>query len=129
MGGSSSKLEKALLEFPEGERYFGFENFGNTCYANSVLQSLYFCRPFRDRLLQYAASLPKDAEDNLLTCLADLFVQASQPQCLQCMKSCFLQTIAAVTFRHVFLHADTHTKEKDRRTGTKALCAETQKGQ
>ena len=75
MGANSSKLEKALLEFPEGERYFGFENFGNTCYANSVLQSLYFCRPFRDRLLQYAASLPKDADDNLLTCLADLFVQ------------------------------------------------------
>lgn len=23
------------------------ENFGNTCYCNSVLQTLYFCRPFR----------------------------------------------------------------------------------
>ncbi|KAF9469585.1 hypothetical protein BDZ94DRAFT_1180796 [Collybia nuda] len=31
---------------------FGFENFGNTCYANSVLQALYFCAPFRDLLLQ-----------------------------------------------------------------------------
>ncbi|PPQ74417.1 hypothetical protein CVT24_001046 [Panaeolus cyanescens] len=31
---------------------FGFENFGNTCYANSVLQALYFCTPFRDLLLQ-----------------------------------------------------------------------------
>ncbi|DBA83770.1 hypothetical protein WJX77_007460 [Trebouxia sp. C0004] len=75
MGANSSKLEKALVDFPEGERYFGFENFGNTCYANSVLQSLYFCRPFREKLLQYAAKLPKDANDNLLTCLADLFVQ------------------------------------------------------
>ncbi|CAG7909974.1 unnamed protein product, partial [Brassica rapa] len=27
---------------PEGERYFGFENFG------SVLQALYFCAPFRE---------------------------------------------------------------------------------
>ncbi|CAE7199817.1 unnamed protein product [Rhizoctonia solani] len=26
---------------------FGMENFGNTCYANSVLQALYFCDPFR----------------------------------------------------------------------------------
>ncbi|PBK76562.1 cysteine proteinase [Armillaria solidipes] len=31
---------------------FGLENFGNTCYANSVVQALYFCTPFRDLLLQ-----------------------------------------------------------------------------
>ncbi|KXN90105.1 putative ubiquitin carboxyl-terminal hydrolase creB [Leucoagaricus sp. SymC.cos] len=31
---------------------FGFENFGNTCYANSVLQALYFCAPFRDLVIQ-----------------------------------------------------------------------------
>lgn len=73
MGGSSSKQEKALLEFPEGERYFGFENFGNTCYANSVLQSLYFCRPFRENLLQYQAKLTNESDDNLLNCLAELF--------------------------------------------------------
>ncbi|KAH9452887.1 hypothetical protein MJO29_008106 [Puccinia striiformis f. sp. tritici] len=32
------------------EKYFGMENFGNTCYANSVLQALYFCKPFRQLL-------------------------------------------------------------------------------
>ncbi|MBW0521452.1 hypothetical protein O181_061167 [Austropuccinia psidii MF-1] len=33
-----------------GEKYFGMENFGNTCYVNSVLQALYFCKPFRQLL-------------------------------------------------------------------------------
>lgn len=75
MGGTSSKLEKALAESPEDERYYGLENFGNTCYCNSVLQALYFCRPFREKVLQYAATLPKDYEENLLNCLAELFVQ------------------------------------------------------
>ncbi|KAM3387362.1 hypothetical protein ACQJBY_010288 [Aegilops geniculata] len=81
MGASGSKLEKALGDqFPEGERYFGLENFGNTCYCNSVLQALYFCTPFREQLLEYYMNNknPGDAEENLLTCLADLFMQVSQ---------------------------------------------------
>ncbi|KAK2980248.1 hypothetical protein RJ640_008916 [Escallonia rubra] len=80
MGAAGSKLEKALGEqFPEGERYFGLENFGNTCYCNSVLQALYFCVPFREQLLEYYSSNKNlaDAEENLLTCLADLFMQIS----------------------------------------------------
>lgn len=80
MGAAGSKLEKALGDqFPEGERYFGLENFGNTCYCNSVLQALYFCVPFREQLLDYYANNKNvgDAEENLLTCLADLFTQIS----------------------------------------------------
>lgn len=80
MGATGSKLEKALGDqFPEGERYFGLENFGNTCYCNSVLQALYFCVPFREQLLEYYANnkIPGDAEENLLTCLAELFSQIS----------------------------------------------------
>ncbi|KAJ4470816.1 hypothetical protein J3R30DRAFT_3710720 [Lentinula aciculospora] len=40
------------IESTADTRQFGLENFGNTCYANSVLQALYFCAPFRDLLLQ-----------------------------------------------------------------------------
>eukprot|EP00271_Cylindrocystis_brebissonii_P010888 TRINITY_DN27341_c0_g1_i1.p1 TRINITY_DN27341_c0_g1~~TRINITY_DN27341_c0_g1_i1.p1 ORF type:complete len:388 (+),score=100.49 TRINITY_DN27341_c0_g1_i1:607-1770(+) len=77
MGTAGSKLEKALAEFPQGERYFGMENFGNTCYLNSVLQALFFCAPFREHILEYiAANKPSsDADDNLLTSLAELFLQ------------------------------------------------------
>ncbi|XP_051140793.1 ubiquitin carboxyl-terminal hydrolase 3 [Andrographis paniculata] len=80
MGAAGSKLEKALGDqFPEGERYFGLENFGNTCYCNSVLQALYFCVPFREQLLEYYSNNKNfsDPEENLLTCLADLFLQIS----------------------------------------------------
>jgi ubiquitin carboxyl-terminal hydrolase 12/46 len=81
MGSSGSKpaIEKALAEHPEN--IYGLENFGNTCYANSVLQALYFCAPFRERVIQYAESLGglhgRNTPQNLLTCLAELFAMIS----------------------------------------------------
>lgn len=35
-------------------RIFGLENFGNTCYCNSVLQCLFHTRPFREHILKLA---------------------------------------------------------------------------
>ncbi|XP_041461256.1 ubiquitin carboxyl-terminal hydrolase 12-like [Lytechinus pictus] len=73
MGANASALEKEIGsdQFPPSEHYFGLVNFGNTCYCNSVLQALYFCKPFRDRVLAYKTQ-PKKKE-TLLTCLSDLF--------------------------------------------------------
>uniref|UniRef100_A0A8C7XQS2 Ubiquitin carboxyl-terminal hydrolase n=1 Tax=Oryzias sinensis TaxID=183150 RepID=A0A8C7XQS2_9TELE len=72
-GTNASALEKEIghEQFPVNEHYFGLVNFGNTCYCNSVLQALYFCRPFRDKVLAYKVQ-PRRKE-SLLTCLADLF--------------------------------------------------------
>jgi len=74
MGGNASQLEKDIGSdmFPANEHYFGLVNFGNTCYSNSVLQALYFCKPFRDKVLEYKAKNKRNKE-TLLTCLADLF--------------------------------------------------------
>ncbi|EXJ88307.1 ubiquitin thiolesterase [Capronia coronata CBS 617.96] len=35
------------------DKFFGMENFGNTCYCNSILQCLYYSVPFRDHVLSY----------------------------------------------------------------------------
>ncbi|MGH0187992.1 UNVERIFIED_CONTAM: hypothetical protein FKN15_027483 [Acipenser sinensis] len=73
MGANASALEKEIgpEQFPVNEHYFGLVNFGNTCYCNSVLQALYFCRPFREKVLAYKVQPRK--KESLLTCLSDLF--------------------------------------------------------
>ncbi|XP_046430123.1 ubiquitin carboxyl-terminal hydrolase 46 isoform X2 [Neodiprion fabricii] len=73
-GANISQLERDIGsdQFPPNEHYFGLVNFGNTCYSNSVLQALYFCRPFREKVLEYKAR-NKRTKETLLTCLADLF--------------------------------------------------------
>ncbi|GLH05518.1 Ubiquitin carboxyl-terminal hydrolase 32 [Gryllus bimaculatus] len=74
MGANISQLERDIGsdQFPPNEHYFGLVNFGNTCYSNSVLQALYFCKPFREKVLEYKAR-NKRTKETLLTCLADLF--------------------------------------------------------
>lgn len=40
------------------QAFFGLENFGNTCYCNSVLQTLYHCAPFRQLIESYPNPTP-----------------------------------------------------------------------
>ena len=79
-GSKTQRLEKALgTTFPESEHFYGLENFGNTCYANSVLQALYYCVPMREQCIAYAAQCEAagTTEDDLLSSLCDLFVSIS----------------------------------------------------
>jgi len=79
-GSKTQRLEKALgTTFPESEHFYGLENFGNTCYANSVLQALYYCLPMREHCIAYAAQCEAagTTEDDLLSSLCDLFVSIS----------------------------------------------------
>ncbi|CAF0834564.1 unnamed protein product [Rotaria sordida] len=71
-GVSSDTVGHTIADSNTNEHYLGLVNFGNTCYCNSVLQALYFCKPFRERVLNYRL-IQKNKKDNLLTCLADLF--------------------------------------------------------
>lgn len=68
------KDSKSLLLGYELSLVFPLVQFGNTCYINSVLQALYYCPPFRTKVLEYASSAN---EDSLLSCLSDLFGQLS----------------------------------------------------
>jgi ubiquitin carboxyl-terminal hydrolase 9/13 len=42
----------------DDERLWGLENFGNTCYCNSVLQALYNCEPFKQFVESYPSIPP-----------------------------------------------------------------------
>ncbi|XRA96245.1 ubiquitin carboxyl-terminal hydrolase [Pycnococcus provasolii] len=78
VGGSAasknSRSVKSLSTTEENEKFFGFENFGNTCYVNSVVQALYATKEFRGRLLAHKEQ-EAPTEESLLTCLAELFQQ------------------------------------------------------
>ncbi|KAI9803622.1 MAG: hypothetical protein M1826_004953 [Phylliscum demangeonii] len=43
------------------DKFFGMENFGNSCYCNSVLQCLYYSTPFREQVIAYPARAPSAA--------------------------------------------------------------------
>ncbi|MCJ1384846.1 hypothetical protein MMC17_007964 [Xylographa soralifera] len=59
-------LEKLLheagpLRNDGSDKFFGMENFGNTCYCNSILQCLYYSVPFRDQVINYPKRSPLES--------------------------------------------------------------------
>ena len=64
-----TSLEKHLqdsgpLRDDGSDKFWGLENFGNTCYANSVIQCLYYSVPFRQHVMSYPKPTPYDAVIN-----------------------------------------------------------------
>ncbi|KAK4672532.1 hypothetical protein QC763_103850 [Podospora pseudopauciseta] len=54
-------LQNAGAIRPDGsDKFFGLENFGNTCYCNSILQALYYSEPFRENVLNYPSLPPNN---------------------------------------------------------------------
>ncbi|POR36691.1 Putative ubiquitin carboxyl-terminal hydrolase creB [Tolypocladium paradoxum] len=58
-------LEKMLqnagpLREDGSDRFFGFENFGNTCYCNSIVQALFYSDLFRQNVIKYPPYSPSD---------------------------------------------------------------------
>ncbi|KUI57226.1 putative ubiquitin carboxyl-terminal hydrolase creB [Cytospora mali] len=56
-------LEKLLqnagpLREDGSDKFFGLENFGNTCYCNSIVQALYYCETFRNNVVNYPPHSP-----------------------------------------------------------------------
>ncbi|KAJ5934859.1 hypothetical protein N7466_004406 [Penicillium verhagenii] len=61
-----SPLEKRLKDMGSirvdgSDKFFGMENYGNTCYCNSILQCLYYSVPFREAVINYPQRTPVES--------------------------------------------------------------------
>lgn len=55
IGGSDAQIR---LRSDGADKFYGFYDYGNTCYANSILVALFYCKPFRECILQYPNPSP-----------------------------------------------------------------------
>ncbi|KAJ5374699.1 Peptidase C19 ubiquitin carboxyl-terminal hydrolase 2 [Penicillium concentricum] len=61
-----SPLEKRLQDMGPiredgSDKFYGMENYGNTCYCNSILQCLYYSVPFREAVINYPQRTPMES--------------------------------------------------------------------
>ncbi|KAH8675549.1 hypothetical protein BX600DRAFT_452950 [Xylariales sp. PMI_506] len=74
-------LEKMLqvagpLREDGSDKFFGLENFGNTCYCNSIVQALYYTVPFREHVLSYPPLSPTDTPNEAYNPKVNVVVRA-----------------------------------------------------
>ena len=75
----ASNMYNALQTDTSEAVLLGMENFGNSCYANSVLQALYYCKPFRDAVMSVDKSPHPSPLPSLQDGLASEKTLASTP--------------------------------------------------
>jgi len=80
------------LAKPETQNYHGLVNFGNTCYCNSVIQALFFCEPFREKVLEYK-KVNKKVADSLLSSLSHLFSELQKKRSNSVKPTKFIQML------------------------------------
>jgi len=71
-------MSNSLTDAVDNFKVLKWKNVSYAVFAVCLLQALYFCVPFRDQLLEYCGQNNKmigDTEENLLTCLSELFTQ------------------------------------------------------
>ncbi|KAJ3829191.1 hypothetical protein F5880DRAFT_1524725 [Lentinula raphanica] len=115
------------VESSADTRQFGLENFGNTCYANSVLQALYFCAPFRELLLQSPEYLEPSGANSLGNANPSPLVPVRRKQQRQASTSGLISDTSSAqaaipipsnppslfsALRSLFLHISTHPSDK-----------------
>ncbi|KAI9750459.1 MAG: serine/threonine protein kinase, CMGC, CDC2/CDK sub [Chaenotheca gracillima] len=61
------------------DKFWGMENFGNTCYCNSILQCLYYSVPFREHVLNYPARSPLESLQKTANGLAKINTATGPP--------------------------------------------------
>lgn len=98
----STDLGKSLHTNKNCPVLLGMVNFGNSCYANSVLQALYHCQPFRNAVMSID-KMPLNSP-----------VPPSNPTSASCMKDALTKLFHSMALSSVRLSAhERHTIRRD----------------